>query len=134
MTYVKTVEPYRRSTMIFLVGNAYYEKLMESEEELQQAFVIYQNQMIVSKGSMEMPEEVLVNCVKKCKENQQNATGINPSDYLSLIRIEQAMKLLKESDMKVNEISQAVGYEDAHVLIRRFKKFVGKTPGQFRAE
>ena len=64
----------------------------------------------------------------------KNAMGINPSDYLTLIRIEQAKKLLKETNLKVHEISLKVGYEDSHVLIRRFKKFVGKTPGQFRAE
>jgi len=62
----------------------------------------------------------------------KNKMGMSPSDYLTLIRIERAKELLKETDLRVKEISGAVGYEDDHVFMRRFKKYVGKTPAQFR--
>lgn len=64
----------------------------------------------------------------------KNGTGINPSDYLAGIRLERAKKLLIETNMLVKEISQAVGYEDDHMFMRRFKKYTGKTPGQYREE
>ena len=64
----------------------------------------------------------------------KNETGISPSDYLAMIRMEEAKRLLSDTDLLVREICQRVGYEDDHVFIRRFKKYSGKTPGQFRRE
>lgn len=64
----------------------------------------------------------------------KNGMGMNPSDYLALIRMEHAKELLRSTDMRIKEISLAVGYEDDHVFMRRFKKYVGKTPGQYRSE
>lgn len=64
----------------------------------------------------------------------KNGTGISPSDYLAVIRLDHARELLATSDMLVKDISTAVGYEDDHVFIRRFKKYTGKTPGQYRKD
>lgn len=64
----------------------------------------------------------------------KNGMGMNPSDYLASIRLERAKNLLAETNMLVKEISQAVGYEDDHMFMRRFKKYTGKTPGQYREE
>ncbi len=60
--------------------------------------------------------------------------GMSPSDYLALLRMEKARELLRSTDMRVKEVSLAVGYEDDHVFMRRFKKYVGMTPGQYRSE
>lgn len=64
----------------------------------------------------------------------KNETGISPSDYLAVIRLDRAKELLRTTDMLIKDISGAVGYEDDHVFIRRFKKYTGKTPGQYRKE
>lgn len=64
----------------------------------------------------------------------KNAMGTSPSDYLAMIRIENAKQLLRETQLLVKEVSVAVGYEDDNVFTRRFKKYVGKTPGQYRME
>lgn len=64
----------------------------------------------------------------------KNGMGMSPSDYLASIRMEKAKELLKETSKKIMDISYAVGYEDDHVFMRRFKKYTGKTPGQYRAD
>ena len=64
----------------------------------------------------------------------KNETGVSPSDYLASLRMEQAKKLLRETGQLIKEISLAVGYEDDHVFMRRFKKYTGKTPGQYRKD
>ena len=64
----------------------------------------------------------------------KNTMEISPSDYLTIIRMEQAKKLLRETILQVKEISIAVGYEDAKLFMRRFKKYTGKSPGQYRTE
>ncbi|MEG2700898.1 MAG: AraC family transcriptional regulator, partial [Hungatella sp.] len=64
----------------------------------------------------------------------KSSMGISPSDYLAIIRMERAKVLLKESQLRIKEVSVSVGYEDDHVFMRRFKKYVGKTPGEYRKE
>ena len=64
----------------------------------------------------------------------KNETGISPSDYLAVVRLERAKELLRTTDQLVKQVSEAVGYDDDHVIIRRFKKYTGKTPGQYRKE
>lgn len=64
----------------------------------------------------------------------KKAMDLRPTDYLRNLRIEKAKHLLRTTDMKVKEISLAVGYEDEHVLMRWFKEYTGKTPKQYRKE
>lgn len=60
-------------------------------------------------------------------------TSQNFSDYINDLRIETAKKLLSETDMTVNEISEAVGYSSQHYFSRIFKKYEGTTPLQYRS-
>lgn len=64
----------------------------------------------------------------------KNQMDIRPSDYLANLRMERARELLVSTNMLIREISLSVGYEDDHVFTRRFKKYTGKTPGQYREE
>lgn len=57
---------------------------------------------------------------------------MKPSDYLANLRMEQAKELLKNTDMRIKEISLKIGYEDDRVFMRRFKKYTGMTPGEYR--
>lgn len=62
----------------------------------------------------------------------KNEMDVKPSDYLANLRIEKAKELLASSDMRIRDISFAVGYEDDRVFMRRFKKYTGMTPGEYR--
>lgn len=59
-------------------------------------------------------------------------TGTNFVNYLKNIRVGEAKKLLTETDMKVNEISKAVGYEHEKHFMKTFKSITGLTPSQYR--
>ena len=59
-------------------------------------------------------------------------TGTNFVNYLKDIRVGEAKKLLTETDMKVNEISQAVGYDHEKHFMKTFKSLTGLTPSQYR--
>lgn len=58
--------------------------------------------------------------------------GMNPSDYLTLLRIDRAKELLLTTSLSLREISGAVGYCDVPGFIRRFKRHTAQTPLQFR--
>ena len=59
-------------------------------------------------------------------------TGTNFVNYLKNIRVGEAKKLLTETDMKINEISQAVGYDHEKHFMKTFKGITGLTPSQYR--
>ena len=53
-------------------------------------------------------------------------------DYLNRYRITQARKLLDATDLTVAEIGLKCGFNSPQAFIRVFKKYVGRTPGQYR--
>lgn len=59
-------------------------------------------------------------------------TGMNFSEYLMKIRMEKAMQLLRNPKVRIYEIGNMVGYEDAVSFGRAFKKFVGMSPKEYR--
>lgn len=58
--------------------------------------------------------------------------GITYSNYLTKIRLEQAKKLLKTTNLKVYEICEQVGYSSTEHFGRLFKKHVGMNPNKYR--
>ncbi|OUS74356.1 DNA-binding response regulator [Paenibacillus sp. MY03] len=59
-------------------------------------------------------------------------TGQNFSDYLIRVKMEVALKLLRDMRYKTYEISEMVGYANAKNFTRTFKSFYGKTPSEYR--
>lgn len=59
-------------------------------------------------------------------------TGMTIWDYLIRIRMEEAKKMLLETEQKTYEISERVGYDDPSYFGRLFKKYTGFTPIEFR--
>ncbi|MCS7464633.1 AraC family transcriptional regulator [Paenibacillus doosanensis] len=57
--------------------------------------------------------------------------GLNFIDYLTNIRLAKAKQLLRESELKITEIAERVGYQQSY-FNRIFKKYEGVTPSQFR--
>ena len=59
-------------------------------------------------------------------------TGSNFVNYLKGIRMEKAKKLLAETDMRIIEISQQVGYDNEKHFMKTFKASVGVSPSEYR--
>jgi AraC-like DNA-binding protein len=55
------------------------------------------------------------------------------TQYLQHLRINEAQKLLQETDMGISEIAFRVGFENLSYFNRSFKSITGKTPREFRA-
>ena len=58
--------------------------------------------------------------------------NVNISDYIVKIRINRAKALLKNSELKIYEIANMVGYQDDKYFRKVFKKVEGVTPNEFR--
>ena len=59
-------------------------------------------------------------------------TGTNFVNFLRDLRMEEAKKLLTETDLKVNEISVKIGYDNEKHFMKSFRASVGVTPGEYR--
>lgn len=64
----------------------------------------------------------------------KQSTGISFIDYVTEIKIEEAKKLLKESNYKIYEIAEMTGYENAYYFSKVFKKVTGITPREYIAK
>lgn len=59
-------------------------------------------------------------------------TGTSFNSYLDSVRITEAAKLLKDTNLKVYEISAQVGYKNVDYFHQKFKKIKNVSPAEFR--
>jgi YesN/AraC family two-component response regulator len=64
----------------------------------------------------------------------KKVTGINFTDYLSRVRIEKAKNLLLNPNLRVSEIAFEVGFQSLTHFNRVFKKILGQSPTDYRAQ
>lgn len=62
----------------------------------------------------------------------KDETGMNFSQYLMMVRMEEAKRLLSNPNYKVYEIAAKVGYNNSKHFNRAFKNYSGVTSEQFR--
>ena len=64
------------------------------------------------------------------KVNMVVQRGVN--EFIRLVRLRKSRELLSKSDMSINEIADAVGFNSASYFIRCFVKEYDSTPGEYR--
>ena len=60
--------------------------------------------------------------------------GINFTDYVSRVRMEKAKNLLLNPNLRISEIAFAVGFQSLTHFNRIFKKILGQSPTDYRAQ
>ena len=64
----------------------------------------------------------------------KKVTGINFTDYVSRVRIENAKNLLLNPNLRVSEIAYEVGFQSLTHFNRVFKKVIGQSPTEYRCQ
>lgn len=54
--------------------------------------------------------------------------------YLTRVRMGHAIQLLRESDCQIREVGEQCGYSDYFYFARVFRKYTGRSPGEYREE
>ena len=62
----------------------------------------------------------------------KKSIGMYFNDYLHFIRIEEAKKLLRRTDLKLYEIANKVGYGDPNYFISKFEKITNISPTEYK--
>ena len=67
-------------------------------------------------------------------ERFRSALGDTPLNHLRTLRMQKAMQLLADTRQPLEQIAQAVGYQDAFGFSKVFKRSTGQSPRQFREQ
>ena len=57
---------------------------------------------------------------------------MKPIDYLNMVRIDEACRLIKQGEYNMEQISIAVGYATSSTFIRNFKRLTEMTPLEWK--
>ncbi|MFD2193228.1 AraC family transcriptional regulator [Oceanobacillus bengalensis] len=57
---------------------------------------------------------------------------ITPLNYVTKIRIEKSIELLRNNDVTIEEISRRVGYSNGNYFSKVFRSAIGVSPGKYR--
>ncbi|NIK76143.1 AraC-like DNA-binding protein [Paenibacillus castaneae] len=60
------------------------------------------------------------------------STGMTPMDYVTKLRIEKAVQLLRQTELTVEDIAHSVGYSSSSYFSKVFRSKVGFPPRDFR--
>lgn len=106
------------------------ERKFEKESIVKASLYIASNyfSQISNKELADLSNLSLSHFLKLFKENN----GTTPQNYLTLCRIENAKRLLTETDYSIRHIAESVGFTDALYFSKVFKKTVGLTPSEYR--
>lgn len=62
----------------------------------------------------------------------KQAIGTTPLLYVSELRLNQAASLLREGQMTIKAIAEAVGFDDPYYFSKKFRKHFGLSPSEYR--
>jgi transcriptional regulator GlxA family with amidase domain len=81
---------------------------------------------------LEAPAQSVGMSLRNFVRRFQNATGDSPLIYLQKLRVAVAKRLLESDQRSMQEISDAVGYQDAAFFRKLFERHTGVTPSAYR--
>lgn len=61
-------------------------------------------------------------------------TGMAPRDYILRVRMEEACRLLRETELTAREVSERVGYKESRYFYNVFKRYTGATAFEYRTQ
>ena len=70
--------------------------------------------------------------VSRYREVFRSITGVSPVEYITRLRVERAKDILTQNTASVATVAEAVGYSNRSYFQRIFRKYTGKTPGDYR--
>ncbi|MBO4836881.1 MAG: helix-turn-helix transcriptional regulator, partial [Clostridia bacterium] len=84
--------------------------------------------------SLSMLAEEMEMSISKINMLLKEKIGCSFVQYVSLLRINEVKRMLRETDLPIQAIVQEVGYLDMSSFIRKFRRMEGISPGQYRAQ
>ncbi len=68
------------------------------------------------------------------RQKFKHQTGVSPMQYVTNLRITNAMNLIENTDYNISQIAEAVGYENPTYFRRLFHKHTGMSPSEYKKQ
>ena len=62
----------------------------------------------------------------------RKVTGRTPIDHLLRLRVNKAMEMLKDEEVRITDAAFACGFSDGNYFSRQFRKITGQSPRDYR--
>ncbi len=62
----------------------------------------------------------------------KKVTGESFIDYMLQLRVEKAKELFRQTNLKIYEVAEAVGFQDPKYFTKSFKRITGVSPNQYK--
>ena len=137
-----------REPLDYVNADTYYDYLENWIRKMQQLimeeFDDYKNKEKIMQAILYIKENfksdlnmaVVSNCISMNYSlfslNFKQYTGMNFVNYLKKIRVDEAKRLLEDTDEKIIDISKMVGYENDKHFMKIFKSVCGVSPSEYR--
>jgi two-component system response regulator YesN len=119
------------TTKIESVFNALDEKNVTSDPISSIMKYIHENYMDVDLSLPKISENTYLTPAYICTIFKEH-TGTTINKYITEYRLDKAKALLKDNNMKINDIGAKVGYSDGNYFAKIFRKETGLTPSDYR--
>ncbi len=100
-----------------------YSKILMIQQHIDQHFVEDMTVEQLAKANYISPD-YLTKCFRE-------VTGYTPKQYITANRLVYARKLLRTTDMTVDNVAFRAGFFNVNNFIRSFKQYYGETPGNY---
>jgi len=147
-------KPFDDDLLIVQINN-----LLNSRKLLRESFSTSNTNWAESRDIEDLDKKLLLKAIRIIEENIANAeftvedlaeklflsrthlhrklkslTNQSATEFIRSIRLKRAVELMKEGNLKVNEIGFSVGFNSHNYFTKTFKKQYGKSPSEFMKE
>ncbi len=122
-----------QAAMLMLEAARHCEQLgQETKENLSRKVITYLEKHHANPISISDLSQIAECSRARLFAHFKSATGMSPNDWLLRYRIQRAAKLLVSTDRKLDAIAHSVGIASSAYFCRLFRKYMGRTPGEYR--
>ena len=118
--------------MIFHAAGYLSDISKHREIKLQRMLQYLDSQITNPQFSLHLVAEKFACSSKHAHQYFKQHMGVSIMEYVHSQRMEKVKLLLQNQELRIQDIIYSVGYNDSSSFIRKFKKTVGCTPGEYR--
>lgn len=129
-----TAQEYSKSVMDFIYSVSDGDGLIPKEDPLLAKVNRYLQENYSREFSGEEMAEDLGVSRSHLSTYYKNKTGINLNESVQIFRMQKAVELLQDPDIRIGDVGVMVGIPSSNTFLRWFKKHTGMTPNEYRAK
>lgn len=116
------------------ISNLYYETTQNNQQysiHIQDTIRIMEERFVYLEGIFEIADTLNISASHLTREFSKEV-GIPPIKYITNLRLNHALSLLRESNFSINKIAELSGFSNGGYFTRIFKKHLDILPTEFR--